>query len=183
MEQVFQSTRLETQSSTRDERRTRTKEMLMPDYSLDNDESYWNVPERFKPMLEHAKGLGISKASYFYMGDENDESTPLAVILQMDPGFVINKHAHGCERFEVIVRGSVIEGDNTYVAGDVMTSPAYELYGPKVAGPDGATTVEVFATSKGHLERVVEDSDGNEVRFNILDNFRDVLVPGRNIDH
>ena len=48
-------------------------------------------------------------------------------------------------------------------AGDVMVSKAGELYGPKTAGKDGCTTIEVFSTAAGVTQRIEERSDGSIV--------------------
>jgi hypothetical protein len=69
-------------------------------------------------------------------------------------------HAHTCERFEVIVRGS-LEVDGRLVGpGHVMTAAPGELYGPHVAGPEGCATAEVFSDLEGVFRILVEQPDG-----------------------
>jgi hypothetical protein len=78
----------------------------MPDYSMDDDPDYWQAPQRFRALFEKLRSLGI-RASYFPLGDADNDSTPVAVVVEMQPGFVIMRHAHPCDRFEVIVRGTL----------------------------------------------------------------------------
>ncbi len=134
----------------------------MPDYSMDNDPDYWQAPDRFRALFEMLQSLGI-KASYFALGDANDDQTPVAVIVEMKPGFVIMRHAHPCDRFEVIVRGTLESEDRVLRPGDVMVSKAGELYGPKTAGKDGCTTIEVFSNAAGVTKRIEERPDGSLV--------------------
>lgn len=140
----------------------------MPDYSMDNDPAYWHVPERFKELAEFVPTIGV-RGAWFPMGDEDDDDVPMAHILHMKPGYVIKRHAHPCERFEVVLRGSIHADGQTLVPGDIMTAHPNEFYGPKTAGPDGCTTLEVFATIRGSFTRVTEDENGGHVITNLLE--------------
>jgi anti-sigma factor ChrR (cupin superfamily) len=134
----------------------------MPDYSMEEDPGYWQAPERFRALFERVQSFGL-RASYFPMGNADTDATPVAVVVEMPPGFVIMRHAHPCDRFEVIVRGTLRDGDRTLRPGDVMTSKAHEFYGPKTAGKDGCTTIEVFGTAAGVTQRIEERPDGSIV--------------------
>jgi anti-sigma factor ChrR (cupin superfamily) len=138
----------------------------MPDYSMDEDPDYWQAPERFRAIFEKLRSLGI-KASYFPVGDAKADSTPVAVVVEMPPGFVIMRHAHPCDRFEVIIRGTLESEDRVLRVGDVMVSAAGELYGPKKAGKDGCTTVEVFGAASGVTKRIEERADGSVVTVDL----------------
>jgi hypothetical protein len=138
----------------------------MADYSMDHDPNYWQAPERFRALFEKMQSFGI-KVSYFALGDANDDATPVAVIVEMPPGFVIMRHAHPCDRFEVIVRGTLESADHVLHPGDVMVSKAGELYGPKTAGRDGCTTVEVFGNAPGVTRRIEERPDGGTVTVDL----------------
>ncbi len=50
---------------------------------------------------------------------------------------------------------------------------AHELYGPKTAGPNGCTTVEVFAKAVGAYERITEEPDGSRQTTNLIRNFQE----------
>ena len=142
----------------------------MPNYSMDNDAEYWQSPERFRPMFEQASTIG-NKASLFALGDATDDHTPMVFVLKMEPGFVLTRHGHPCDRLEVIVRGSLEINGKVFRPGDILTAAANELYGPKVAGPEGCTTVEVFANATGAYERITERSDGTRITTNLIENF------------
>ena len=139
----------------------------MADYSMDEDPDYWQAPARFRALFDKVRSFGVN-ASYFPLGDADNDSTPVAVVVQMNPGFVIMRHAHPCDRFEVIVRGTLEADGKTLRAGDVMVSKAGELYGPKTAGKDGCTTVEVFGTAAGVTQRIEERPDGSVVTVDLL---------------
>jgi anti-sigma factor ChrR (cupin superfamily) len=138
----------------------------MADYSMENDPDYWQAPARFRALFEKMHSLGI-RVSYFPLGDADNDKTPVAVIVEMPPGFVIMRHAHPCDRFEVIVRGTLEAEDRVLHAGDVMVSTAGELYGPKKAGKDGCTTIEVFGTAPGVTKRIEERADGSLVTVDL----------------
>jgi anti-sigma factor ChrR (cupin superfamily) len=138
----------------------------MPDYSMDNDPDYWQAPQRFRALFEKMHSLGV-RVSYFPLGDADNDSTPVAVVVEMKPGFVIMRHAHPCDRFETIVRGTLETEDRVLRVGDVMTSVAGELYGPKTAGKDGCTTIEVFGTAAGVTQRMEERPDGSVVTVDL----------------
>jgi anti-sigma factor ChrR (cupin superfamily) len=138
----------------------------MADYSMDDDPQYWQAPERFRALFEKLRAFGV-RASYFPLGDADNDSTPVAVVVEMKPGFVIMRHAHPCDRFEVIVRGTLETEDRVLRPGDVMVSAAGELYGPKTAGKDGCTTIEVFGTAAGVTKRIEERADGSTVTVDL----------------
>jgi hypothetical protein len=127
----------------------------MPMYSMDDDPGYWQAPGRFAGMPEVAEQLG-ARISFFPLGDSESDDTPLCVVYDMQPGYVLQRHAHPCERFEVVVRGSITVGERTFKPGDVMLAGPGEVYGPKTAGVDGCTTVEVFANAPGAYLRISE---------------------------
>jgi hypothetical protein len=85
----------------------------------------------------------------FVLGDPADENSPVAGIFEMPPNFVLPRHAHPCERVEVVIKGSIDVGDRTLGPGDVMTASSGEPYGEHIAGPDGCTTVEIVGTLAG----------------------------------
>src|SRR5438045_1690818 len=99
----------------------------MPNYTPDDPE-YWQLPEGYAEALA-ASGVRDIRLSHFFLGPDTAD-TPKIVVLDMEPGFVLPRHAHGCERFEVIVRGSLWLGEQELPAGTIMTARAGEFYGP-----------------------------------------------------
>lgn len=137
----------------------------MPNFSM-NDPEYWESPEDLKPLAERTESR---QATLFRMG-ANAEDTPVAMVLKMPPDYVIVRHGHSCERLEVITQGSLFVGDRVLYPGDVMTAGPDELYGPKVAGPEGCTTMEFFSHQKGIAGPITyELPDGEHLQVNYLE--------------
>jgi hypothetical protein len=140
----------------------------MPSFTMSED-AYWQVPERFRPLVDAQPADGPrARMSFFFLGDPDSESTPTALVLDMEPGFVISRHAHESERFEVVTRGSLDIGDRVLHPGDVTTAGHGEFYGPKIAGPEGCTTVEFFDRPSGAYVQVRETLEGATVRTDLL---------------
>ena len=128
------------------------------------DPAFWDLePEFLKPVQDACKPHGLDIV-HFVMGDPDDPCTPVAAVLRMPPGYELARHAHPVVRFEVIVQGSLQVGGEVYGPGDVMMSPAGEMYGPHIAGPEGCTTVEVFSSIRGTGNLVSENGESVSYR-------------------
>ena len=142
----------------------------MPYYSHE-DPGFWDIgPESMRWMKVIAEAINV-KFARFPLGDPEDEDTPFASLLFMPPGYELWRHKHECHRVEVIVKGSLQVGDRTFGPGDVMTSEPGQAYGPHVAGPDGALTVEIFSTRRGVQFEFDADPDPR-----VTDFFRSLLA-------
>jgi len=130
----------------------------MPFYSMEED-AYW---EQMPPALKHlqSESAGHFRVVYFVLGDETEPTTPTVAVLEMFPGCVITRHAHTCERFEIVIKGSLDVGERVLHPGDVMVSHAGQEYGPHTAGADGCTTLEVFGTYEGSYTPIYPGPDG-----------------------
>ena len=106
----------------------------MPNYTMDQPE-YWFEADKFGLMDN-------IRTSSLVLG--NLDTSPRIVVMDMGPAFLIPRHSHGCERYEMIVTGSLYSGEEVFHPGDIMLAHADEVYGPKMAGPEGCMTVEVF---------------------------------------
>jgi hypothetical protein len=124
-----------------------------------DDEAYWRMPEG----LERLGSLPTLRLSCFVLGDQSDDA-PTALVLKAEPGHIISHHCHTCERFEVIVKGTLLVGDEVLGPGDVMVARPGEFYGPHVAGPDGCTTVEFFGNFSDAFTPVYKDGAGGYLR-------------------
>jgi hypothetical protein len=131
----------------------------MATFRLDDPDFWTSEPELLRPLQEACEPFGL-RIRHFVMGDPDDPGTPTAAILQMPPGYELTRHAHPCERLEVIVAGSLLVDGVVLGPGDVMASRAGEMYGPHVAGPHGCTTVEIFSSLTGNGHLIVETDDG-----------------------
>jgi hypothetical protein len=127
---------------------------------MDASDFWGRVPKSQEVIRERANEIAM-EISYFVMGDPDDKDAPTVVALKMDPGAVTVRHAHACERFEIIVKGSLVVGDQVLRPGDVMKSAANEMYGPHVAGPEGCVTFEIFSNQTGISLTTYETDKGN----------------------
>lgn len=131
----------------------------MPFYSP-RDPDFWGLqPDYLQSVQDVCTPLDVG-ILHFVLGDPDVETTPVAAMLKMPPNFVLPRHAHPVERFEVVVLGTLDVGERVLQPGDVMVSAANEFYGPHVAGPEGCTTVEVFSSIRGVGNSVQEAEDG-----------------------
>lgn len=131
-----------------------------------DDPDFWeSSPEFLRPLQDACDPFGL-RIVHFLMGAADDPRTPAAAVLEMPPGYELPRHTHDCERFEVVVKGSLQVGDQVLGPGDVTTSAALEMYGPHIAGPDGCTTVEVFGALSGVGHTIFDTPDGpDEVAY------------------
>ena len=102
----------------------------------------------------------LTPATLHVMGEPSDETAPAALIFTMPPGAVISRHAHKCERFEIILEGSLLVEDMVLGPGDVMLARPGEAYGPHTAGPDGCRTLEIFSTLAAAHHILYETPEG-----------------------
>jgi anti-sigma factor ChrR (cupin superfamily) len=147
----------------------------MATYSMDHDPEYWQFPERYREMVEFGPKIGV-RGAFYPLGDPDNENTPMAVVLNMAPGYIVGRHSHPSFRFEVIVRGSIETEGRTLVAGDIMTAEPYEFYGPKICGPEGCTTIEIFSNRVGSHTRIAEGPDGEAIPANLLEGVAAALI-------
>ena len=133
----------------------------MPQHFRMGERSYnQQQPEWMKESLR-ASGLGDAEMPLFVIGEEESWDTPAAFVLEMPPNYVLFRHAHPCNRFEVVIKGSLDLGDGRVAGpGDVMVAEPHEMYGPHTAGPDGCTTLEVFSRAEGVFRVISDTPDG-----------------------
>jgi hypothetical protein len=131
----------------------------MPVHTPD-DPSYWTPDAFFASVSAVAAEYGL-RIRHHALGPLDDEDhTPVAAILEMPPGYVLPRHAHNCERLEVVIAGSLTVDGRDLGPGTVLRSGGSEFYGPHVAGPDGCTTVEIFAALRGVGRIMLDDESG-----------------------
>jgi len=143
----------------------------MPQFFRKDREGYWDrYPEHLKDMAQILAGSNLTPATLHVMGDPTDETAPAALIFTTPPGGVIPRHAHKCERFEIILEGSLHVDDMVLGPGDVMVARSGEAYGPHTAGPEGCRTLEVFSTLAGAHHQILETPNGPvEIEFGTLE--------------
>jgi hypothetical protein len=118
------------------------------------------VPEWFDKELAKS-GMNASAIPLWHLDKTEDWSVPAAFFLKMPPGYTLFRHGHPCQRFEIVIQGSLDIGDGrTANVGDTFTADAYTLYGPHTAGPEGCTTIEIFSAVEGMFRLLYEGPDG-----------------------
>lgn len=94
--------------------------------------------------LQQGLDLGLA-----LLGDRT-ENPPAVILLELPPGHVLERHAHGTYRMEIVLRGSMLLADGRELRpGDVTTAAPGEFYGPLTAGREGCLSVEIFAEAQG----------------------------------
>jgi hypothetical protein len=133
----------------------------MPQFFRKDAADYWNrYPSHLSDMAQIMANAQLTPATMHVMGEPADEAAPTALIFTMPPHSVIERHSHLCERFEIILEGSLLVGDMVLGPGDVMTARPGEAYGPHTAGPEGCRTLEVFSTLAGAHHMLYETPQG-----------------------
>jgi len=127
-----------------------------------DDPEYWTPHPFFAGVTAAAAEHGLRIVHHPIGPLDDEQHTPVAAILEMQPGYVLPRHAHDCERWEVVLSGSMEIDGRQVGPGTVLRAGAREMYGPHIAGPDGCTTVEVFAALRGVGRIILEDQPGAE---------------------
>ncbi len=74
-----------------------------------------------------------------------------------EPGMMLARHAHQADEVIFILEGEVQVGEQLWTEGTVAILEEGALFGPLVAGPNGALLFEVF---NGRPERAGQDRSG-----------------------
>ena len=143
-------------------------------YLLMDEEEFWENPDALEkitfagrvlrsgaqPQIDEADRPFTSRSSYFVLGDPNDESAPTGTVLRMPPAYSLPYHSHPTDIFMLVLRGALFVPGKRLGPGDGLVAKAHEMYGPEVAGPDGCTRVEFFASRRGATSVEFETPDG-----------------------
>jgi hypothetical protein len=68
------------------------------------------------------------------------------LVVKYSPGSVVKPHYHHADYCSIVVEGSIEVTRHHEGVGTMRIVNAGTVYGPLVAGPEGCTVVEVFAT-------------------------------------
>jgi hypothetical protein len=130
--------------------------------AVDGDVLADMTPREFVFSRDIAHEQGIDLGVTLLGAQENDP--PVVMMLELPPGYVLQRHAHPTHRAEVVVRGSIVlEDGRVLYPGDVSTSEPGMFYGPITAGPEGSLTAEIFGTASG-LPPVSDESNDEFTR-------------------
>jgi len=74
--------------------------------------------------------------------DQDSEAT--LVCMDYGPNFEIPTHHHTCDHIEVVIKGEINVTGRREPAGSMRFVPRDAVYGPLIAGPEGARVIEIF---------------------------------------
>lgn len=125
------------------------------------EKDYWHAgpPETvWAATIAEAGEMQGLKTAMHVLGDATDEQTPIMVVVEYPPNYVLARHAHASNRLELVIKGSIQVDGQWFGPGDIWSSPAEEFYGPHTMGADGCTTMELATVAGAH--RIIFDVDG-----------------------
>ena len=109
-------------------------------------------PKKFKAstsmselMMELQDGI---TTSMFRVGTPDDPEAPTVFQTYFPPGYEVPPHTHACDYAEIILEGSQQVTRKWHKAGDVRIVKAGTVYGPLVAGPEGAKVLLIFSNAR-----------------------------------
>jgi hypothetical protein len=119
-------------------------------YFLKEDPQFWRqAPPSLAYTQVFAEAVDHQIASFTLGADPDDPEAPLAMLMKLPPGWVLERHSHDCHRFEVVIEGEMVVEGAVLRPGDVSTSAPGQEYGHHMAGPQGCLTLEIFSRKAG----------------------------------
>lgn len=91
---------------------------------------------------------GVTVCRFFVGTDEDDDGRPAVLKVHFPAGTEVAAHTHDTDYAEVILQGSQQVTRRWYREGDIRIVKAGTVYGPLVAGPEGATVLFIFKDSR-----------------------------------
>ncbi len=144
---------------------------------LRDEPSFWRISPRALAYTNVFAEAVDHRVASFVLGPEDDLEAPLALFMNLPPGWVLDRHAHDCHRFEVVIEGSmIVQGGVSLGPGDVSTSGPGEQYGPHMAGPDGVLTLEIFSRQVGLHPVYAEPKPANAQVVEMIEQLRAGLI-------
>jgi len=91
----------------------------------------------------------VGAAAFVDIGDDDNTRRPLIALVRFAPGTEIPPHYHSTDYCSVIVAGEMEITRKRHGPGSLRIVKKGTAYGPLVAGPEGATAIEIFADRTG----------------------------------
>src|SRR5262245_40512159 len=88
--------------------------------------------------------------------DERGAATTILVV-KYAPGARVEPHYHGSDYCSIVVEGSIEVTRRNHEVGSMRFVNAGTTYGPLVAGPEGCTVVDIFATGVAEPSRAARN--------------------------
>ena len=86
-----------------------------------------------------------------FLMDEEDPSSPLAILTRFKPGETVAPHTHASNYFEYVIEGEQTVGKTLFRKGDVRLAKGGTGYGPITIGKKGCTVLIVFQNASGAM--------------------------------
>ena len=80
------------------------------------------------------------------MGVDDRGAATLMLVVKYEPGAHIGPHFHHSDYASIVVAGSIEVTRRNHEVGSIRVVNQGTVYGPLIAGPDGCTVIDVFAT-------------------------------------
>ncbi len=81
----------------------------------------------------------------------------MVIYARYDPGMVVERHGHSSDHFVFVVTGEVTVGDRICGPGTHITLERGAVFGPLIAGPEGANLYEIM---QGDPRAIPTDHEG-----------------------
>src|SRR5437763_1128346 len=85
-------------------------------------------------------------SAWLDMGDPDDPDRPLVMLVRYAPNITLAPHAHASDYSSIVVQGEVTVSGRLHTVGSLRIVAAGTTYGPLVAGPEGTTIIDTFAS-------------------------------------
>jgi hypothetical protein len=141
------------------ERQFETKNGIL-DLSFHETDS-WERPD--DGYAAHVDGHAPYNATFVVLGDE--QCGPVMLFQSVEPGFQFARqapaHGHASDTWRVTLKGEMSVGKDRYPAGALRLQEGWRPYGGDnpACGPDGGSTMVMFADHRGTRIRVVHPEE------------------------
>jgi hypothetical protein len=107
-------------------------------------------------------------SAWLDMGDPDDPDRPLVMLVRYAPNITLAPHSHATDYSSVVVQGEVTVSGRRHTVGSMRIVAAGTTYGPLVAGPEGTTIIDTFASRNGLFPLYAKIDDTNRARLDAL---------------
>jgi ChrR-like protein with cupin domain len=86
------------------------------------------------------------KFARFRLGVDERGTATMMLVVKYEPGSYVPAHYHGADYCSIVVDGSIEVTRRNHEVGSMRFENAGTVYGPLIAGPEGCTVIDIFAT-------------------------------------
>jgi anti-sigma factor ChrR (cupin superfamily) len=107
--------------------------------------------DMFADEMQWAEGTSPGVLYTRFMMDEDDPSSPLAILTKFEAGETVEPHTHASNYFEYVIEGEQTVGKTVFRKGDVRIVKGGTGYGPITIGSEGCTVLILFQNANGAM--------------------------------